>query len=268
MASKKTEVIKNIFEARYNRATRQLSSHVVTLEEVSDAIRRWGSGLSDRNPANFMKDVVRTPGRNDNFPQSVVQAGFTVRQDTAGGRCFVFLPLPPGQTTAFLENTPDPTLVANPHPIQSVSLPPVSRDFGRPQETWITHVVTTLNVVHAHLALRSPLNFIGVELLQSNVGLGEAEIDALYLGTLRNGTNVLVSCEMKGAREVLDEDQIERGAQRVAQTASSPIEVVPLGVKALSGGLLWLVEFDRRLPPIAKVSEGVYSLTPSVPGIR
>ena len=72
---------------------------------------------------------------------------------------------------------------------------------------------------------------------------------------------------MKGRREVLDEDQIERGAQQVQHTAGS-LGVVPLGVKVLDGGLVWVVEFDLRFPPIVKVSEGVYELVPRVPGIQ
>jgi len=120
--------------------------------------------------------------------------------------------------------------------------------------------------VHTHIGLHSPLDFIGVELLQSNVELGQAEVDAIYLGVLKGGEPLLISCEMKGPREILDEDQIERGSDRVAST-SEVSTVVPMGVKALSGGLVWIVEFDPYERPLMKISEGVYRPTPSVTGI-
>lgn len=266
MPSKKTTVIEQLFFQRFVPKSGTLGDPVVTLDQVSVAIRTWGGGLSTRNPANFMKDIVRSPNRNATFPQSVVRQGWTARQDPGQGRCFRFVPLPAGQTTAFLANNPAPALVAHPHPVQSLSLPPAARRFGRPHETWLTHVVTTLGIVHTHLGLRSPLDVIGLELLQSNVELGEAEVDAIYLGTLADGSHFLVSCEMKGPREVLDEDQIERGAGRVKATSPS-VSVVPMGVKALKGGMVWIVEFDETFPPLVKASDGVYELRPPVPGV-
>lgn len=266
MASEKTPVIEHLFFERYDRSADELSDEIVTLEQVSAAIRKWGGALSDRNPANFMKDIVRSPSRNDVFPEAVVSAGWTARQDPGEGRCFRFMRLPDGQATAFLTTDPDAGLIANPHPIQSLSLPPASRTFGRPHETWLTHVVTNLGVIHTHLGLNSPLDLLGIELLQSNVELGKAEVDAIYLATTTANTNFLISCEMKGPREVLDEDQIERGAGRVIET-SGGASVVPMGVKALDGGLIWIVEFDMKFPPLTKVSEGVYRLLPSVPGV-
>lgn len=266
MSSKKTPVIENLFFERFDKKTETLPDEVVTLKQVSRAIRKWGSSLSDRNPANFMKDIVRSPNRNQVFPESVVKEGWTARQDPGKGRCFRFVRLPPEQSTAFLTTDPDTALMAHPHPVQSLSLPPLSRTFGRPHETWLTHVVTNLGVVHTHFALNSPLELLGLELIQSNVAIGEAEVDAIYLGMLSSEESFLVSCEMKGPREVLDEDQIERGAGRVMAT-SGGTPVVPMGVKALSGGLVWIVEFDMRFPPLTKVSEGVYRLHPPVPGV-
>jgi hypothetical protein len=266
MPSLKTLVIEKLFFERFDPDSGILRRDIVTLEEVSQAIRKWGPGLSDRNPANFMKDIVRSQNRNNVFPASVVKAGWTARQDPGEGRCFRFVPLPPGQTAGFLTNEPDPALLRAPHQVQSLSLPPASRQFGRAHETWLTHVVTNLAIVHTHIGLHSPLDFIGVELLQSNVELGQAEVDAIYLGTLRSSEPLLISCEMKGPREVLDEDQIERGADRVMMT-SEVNAVVPMGVKALIGGLVWIVEFDPYERPLMKVSEGVYRLRPAVTGI-
>lgn len=266
MASLKTVVIEELFRERFDPETGFVRKDIVTLSDVSEGIRKWGEGLSDRNPANFMKDIVRSTNRNNVFPAAVVAAGWTARQDPGAGRCFRFVPLPPGQDTAFLTNDPDPVLLANPQPVQSLSLPPASRQFGRQHETWLTHVVTNLGIVHTHVGLHSPLPLIGLELLQSNVEMGEAEVDAIYLGTLQGGENLLVCCEMKGPREVLDEDQIERGSDRLAKTAVVDA-VVPMGVKSLKEGLVWIVEFDPYDRPLTKVSEGVYRLSPPVPGV-
>jgi hypothetical protein len=43
--------------------------------------------------------------------------------------------------------------------------------------------------------------------------------------------------------------------------------VVPMGIQALQGGLIWIVEFAPDFPPLAKVSEGVYKPLPAVKGI-
>lgn len=266
VASKKTAVIEGLFRERYDAKTGALSDELVTLEQVAVAIRRWGNGLSERNAANFMKDVVRSGTRNAIVPARVLKAGWTVRQAPGRGGCFRFVPLPRGQTTPFAVRQPDPAKVADPWPVQALSLPAASRKFGRAHETWLTHVVTTTGIVHTHLALHSPLDLLGLELLQSNVGLGDAEVDALYLGVLADESEVLVSCEMKGLRDVLDEDQIERGAERVRDTSGVSV-VVPMGVKVLPRGLVWIVEFDASFPPLAKASEAVYELRPKVPGI-
>lgn len=267
VASLKTPIIEKLFFDRYDPESGALTDEIVTLDQVTDAIRLSGD-LSPRNPANFMKDIVRSRSRNELFPAAVVQAGWTAIQDPGESNCFRFVPLPPGQSTAFVTNEPDAVLLTNPHPVQSLSLPPASRTFGRSDETWLTHVVTNLDIVHTHLGLHSPLDLLGLELLQSNVKLGKAEVDAVYLGTLNNGTNFLVSCEMKGPREELDLDQIERGARQVhTSSAAEAAFVVPLGVQALRGGLIWIVEFARDFPPLAKASEGVYRPVPSVGGI-
>jgi hypothetical protein len=268
MASKKTLVIENLFFERFDPGSETLTDDIVTLEQVSEAIRKWGDGLSDRNPANFMKDIVRTRTRSQIFPQAVVDAGWTAVQDPGEGNCFRFIELPEGSTTAFARNEPASELLEGPHPVQSLSLPPASRTFGRSDETWLTHVVTNLDLIHTHFGLHSSLEMIGLELLQSNVKLGKAEVDAVYLGTLANRTNFLVSCEMKGPSEELDLDQIERGARQVdATSAAEAAFIVPVGVQALPGGLVWIVEFAPSQQPLEKASEGLYQLIPAVEGI-
>lgn len=213
-----------------------------------------------------MKDIVRSRNRNKLFPAAVVKEGWTATQTPGESNCFRFIRLPPGRTTAFIDSKPNPAMVANPHSVQSLSLPPASRTFGRGDETWLNQVIVKLNLVQTHLGLKSPHKLLGLEFLQSNVKLGKAEVDAVYLGVLVDGTRFLVSCEMKGPREVLDQDQIERGSELLALTSSTEF-VVPMGVQALPGGLIWMVEFDPVFPPLNKASEGVYRLCPAVEGI-
>jgi hypothetical protein len=114
VASKKTLVIEKLFFERFDSATNTLSDPVVTLEQAEAATRRWGNGLSPRNPANFMKDIVRSPNRNKLFPGAVVREGWTVRQDPGSGKCFRFVSLDPEQETAFLTTEPDPDLLTIP----------------------------------------------------------------------------------------------------------------------------------------------------------
>ena len=268
MASKKTPVIERIFFGRFDPAAGALADELVTLVQVEEALRET-PGLSARNPANFMKDIVRNRNRNKQFPQTVVDAGWTAVQDPGEGTASVCSPAcragdrvrkqPTGSTEA---REPPPGTELEP------AAGCFSRTFGRSDETWLTTCVTNLDIVHTHFGLCSPLEMIGLELLQSNVKLGRAEVDAVYLGALREGPNFLVSCEMKGPKEELDLNQIERGARQVDETSAAEAAfVVPMGIQALPGGLIWIVEFAPDLPPLAKVSEGVYKPLPAVKGI-
>jgi hypothetical protein len=64
MASAKTAVIEALFLERWDAASGCLPNNAVTLDDVSRAIGRIGATLSQKNPANFMKDVVR---RRDSY---------------------------------------------------------------------------------------------------------------------------------------------------------------------------------------------------------
>jgi len=62
----KTIIIENIFDRRWDSKAGVVTNDLVTLTDVSDAIRRFNrkipSGMkrmSDRNPANFFKDFIR-----------------------------------------------------------------------------------------------------------------------------------------------------------------------------------------------------------------
>jgi hypothetical protein len=275
MASAKTQVIRQLFLERYDPTTRSLSRDVVTFDDLARAIR--GTSLSSANLANFFKDLVRSPTRNENFPPEVVESGYTAEQyiGSVSRGCFRFTPLPEGQTVAFAERTPAPELFEDVHIVQSLSLNRASRLLGRRDESWLTQVAVNLNLVATHLALHSPLRLVSVELLQTNVKLRNAEIDALFVAQNEDevaSSQVLVCVEMKHRREMLEDEQILRGAEAAGREAAERLDlqtvtVVPMGIKALADGLVWIVEFSHRFPPLMPVSGRLYRLEPSVPGI-
>ncbi len=279
--SDKTAIIEALFDARYQRATISPQAQVVTLDEVASAIRSAKAAgttrLSDRNPANFMKDIVRKETRNDVFPTSVVQRGWTAQQATGKGNCFRFIRLPPGQTTAFKVIRPPASAVAKPHLIQSLSLVPEARRYGRGDESWLTQVATDLGIVQTHFALHHTDELVGLALLASHIKLGKGEVDALYYGVGPDDDRFLLACEMKGRNEVMDEDQILNVAQtlevnkatRAAQAAVIPVGVKVVYPKSVGGteGLLWVKAYDKSFPPLTPISEGVYRLAPPVRGI-
>jgi hypothetical protein len=277
VASRKTAIIEDIFTSRLVNGRLPAPRRVVTLVEVLDAIRANNANpqrpdLAEGNRANFLKDIVRSLNRNDQIPQSVVDAGYTVRQRTGGGDSFEFIPLPPGQTTAFPSLEPPANKLANPHPVQSLSLPAAAREYGRDDESWLTQVATDLHVIETHVALNNRFDLRAIRLLASHIKLGPAEVDALYYAEDDVGSKYVLACEMKGARETLDEDQIDRVEQAVKQApGTGNATVVSFGMKIIARrrqrfpGLLWVREYG---PPPVVISEEVYELLPPVEGIR
>jgi hypothetical protein len=274
--SQKPAVIERLFFDRYDPSTRKLTRAEVTLDEVVAAIREVADGLSPMNPANFMKDIVRRANRNDYVPGSVLERGFTVEQYVGDRHCFRFVPLPAGQTTAFPELVPSPELLEDGaiHPIQSISLPLASRRMGRPDESWLTQVAVRLNLVHTHLALFSQQPVVALDLLQTGMKLGRGEIDSVFLATLSDVDEeryALVSCEVKSVKEVIEPEQVLRGAETVSAQASKlklgDLAVIPMALKALGEGLLWLIEFSTNFPPLEAETEKIYRFVPPLKGV-
>ncbi len=277
--SNKTKLIEAIFDERYDDRTETLENDVVTFDDIKAAMKTTGSTLSDANLANCFKDIVRSPNRNSHFPGSVFERGYTGEQyiGSIERGCFRFVPVADGQTAPFAERAPDPGLFDNVQEIQSVSLNLQSRRLGRRDESWLTQVVVNMNVVSTHLALHSAHDLVAVQLLQTNMKLRKAEIDALLLGAVGSGkpgetADILICCEMKHRREMLEEEQILRGAQAGQAEAAkklgiAEVAVIPMAVKALDDGLLWVIEYASDFPPLASVNECLYRLNPPVPGI-
>ena len=73
MSSDKTLVIEHLFKKRWDAKNQRLRRTLVTQDDVVDAIsfcnEQDGKGRSARNPANFMKDVVRGINASKHWPQ-------------------------------------------------------------------------------------------------------------------------------------------------------------------------------------------------------
>lgn len=275
MASEKTKVIEHIFNERFDDEGRVLSNPMVTMQDIRDAIDATGADLKKDNPANFFKDIVRSRRRNENFPDSVFRRGYTAQQAIGEERVFMFVPVPEDQVEPFADIEPSADAIENIIVVQSLTLPLPSRRLGRSDESWLTQVVARLNILQAHLSTRSDTNLVALELLITNAKLGSGEIDAVFIGaeeTEAGYRDVLISAEMKSVKEVLEPEQVLRGAEALRRNATKILEsddfvVIPMAAKVLPGNLLWVVEFDRDFPDLKLKSESVFRLKPPVQGV-
>jgi hypothetical protein len=273
--SKKPAVLEHLFRKRWNEASGEISSPQVTLAEVAQAIREVGEGLSDKNPANFVKDIVRSPNRNEHVPAVVVERGYTIKQLIGGDQCFEFVPLPPGQTQAFPTLEPSSDAIEDVMTLQSLTLPLAARRLAnRKDESWLTQVVASLNVIQTHFARRSGSSLISLELLLTNVKLGGAEVDAVFSGTEEDEQgqrDVLLAVEMKHKTEVLELEQVQRGAAALGRSSAKMLgqdtPVIPMAAKVWDDNLVWVVEFARDRKPLEIESQSLFKFHPAVPGI-
>jgi hypothetical protein len=259
--SKKPEVIEKIFFDRWDGETKSLAESVVTMSDIADAIRASDIDLSTDNLANFFKDIVRNNRRNANFPASGV---------------FEFIPLPPGATEAFPELEPARDKLENPLMVQSLCLPMEARKLGREDESWLAQAVAELRLIETHLALHSELDLIGVAHLMTNMKLGSGEIDSMWRGEIEypsgDTESILIPAEMKSRNEVLEFEQVRRGAMAAAVEAEKKLKrseaVLPMAVKVLADHLVWVLEFEMDFTEELRIaSEAVYRPSPEIPGV-
>lgn len=276
--SAKPAIIEKIFKDRWDPNSGSLSGSVVYMADIADAIRALGSPLSTDNLANFFKDIVRAPRRNKNFPSFVVTAGFTAQQAAGKGdkAVFEFVPLPAGALTAFPELGPAQEKLDSPILVQSLSLPIEARRLGRQDESWLAQAVAGLRLIELHLAVHSRHELIAIAHLMTNMKLGSGEIDSMWRGVIENeggeGEPILIPAEMKSRNEVLELEQVRRGAFAAAVEAERKLErsgaVLPMAVKVLPDHLVWVLEFDMNFEDELRIaSEAVYRPVPTIPGI-
>lgn len=223
--SEKPLVFSALFERRYEKATGAFTPQTVTSDELQDLIvtMRADSGisLSVGNPANFLKDFLRSKNRNEQWPVEIAEAGYTARQSYSEGRVFDFVPYEPGQTVPFPDefDLPDDAPI---HCIESVSLPSAARALGRGDESWLIQVCVHQRVLQTHFALFSDIEAVDLFHLQNNLK-GTPEIDAVFLLTFQAGGGLkkaLVTLEAKRNEPVLPNQIRNQIAVMARQTTS------------------------------------------------
>ena len=279
MPSAKTAVIEILFNNHWDQSTQKLTKSVMSLHDVSQAIlasnQQNGTKLSAIQPANFMKDLLRGSRASANWPASVAAKGYTGVQRTGGGECFEFIPYAPGQTEPFPDDF-KVRLSADRFPIQSISIPLVTKTLGRSDETWLIQTAVNLRVVETHFAVAAAFRMIELSHLQMGVKLRKAEIDALFLGKIgdsKNPDSVLVTCEAKQAKDPLIPSQIINQVE-AAFSATEVDIVIPIGLRAIKKVGFYLTEFEAvkrsdvaSLVQLRMVRDAIYELHPAVKGI-
>lgn len=284
MASKKTPVVEYLFEKLAAEGR-----NVALFEDVANAIRYFkenkGLDLSDNNPANFMKDLLRGMNASSNWPDSLTQKRITGRQQTGEGRIFEFVPFKDDQTEPF-PNPFEPTGNEQEFVVQSLSLPLATKSLGRNDESWLIQVSVWLRILETHFARSASLRLLEIAHLQNGIKLNRSEIDALFLGVEDDDggrSNVLITCEAKQQKDPILGDQIvQQIASAFGTVSGSSLEisrVIPTAIKALKGtGSIYLAEFEPWTIEEASVPESdrkelvvarsaIYRLVPPVPGI-
>jgi len=189
MASQKTRVIEQLFNdaGRWSAGVGSvLVRPVVTLDDVSAAITAYNSAgttklqLSDRNPANFFKDFVRkAKSAEQNWPASVLAAGYTGDSRKGSGACFEFLKISAGQTTAF--STLSATYPRNPgatklQVVQTLSVELLFKALARRDENWLQSLAVSIHIPHTHLALHPDASITNVDWAMIPVQPGQLKI--------------------------------------------------------------------------------------------
>lgn len=260
--SEKPLVFSALFERRYDSGTGVFTPQTITSDELQDMIvaMRADSGisLSVGNPANFLKDFLRSKTRNEQWPLEIAAVGYTARQSYSEGRVFDFVPYAAGQTVPFPDEFELPAS-APIHRIESVSLPSVARALGRGDESWLIQVCVHQRILQTHFALFSDIDTVDLFHLQNNMK-GTPEIDAVFLLSFSSGgvaKKALVTLEAKRNEPVLP-DQIRNQIVIMArQTTLRPgladIEfVVPVAAATIDrNGNRVIAIFELQPIPVA-----------------
>lgn len=174
MPSKKTPIVQYLYDKLASEGR-----SVAMFDDVAKAIRHFKENtdldLSDNNPANFMKDLVRGMNASSNWPQKLTELRITGQQQTGDGRIFEFVPFKEGQTEAF-PNPFEPAGDEEEFIVQSLSLPLATKSLGRNDESWLIQVSVWLRVLETHFARSSEHNLVEVAHLQNGIKLNRSEM--------------------------------------------------------------------------------------------
>lgn len=301
--SKKTAAIDFLYDrvvAKHPAGARLIATN----DDVVWAIQQRNSNfigsekrkLSDKNAANFLKDVIRKPSANANWPKRLKDLKITARQLYGEERVLEFVPYREGDSLPFPDRY-EPAAGIPIAQIEALSLSRAARDLGRADEAWLIQVVVYQRIAHYHFAVFSPQEVVELSHLQMSVK-SQPEIDAVFLAVSEDkGIDAysLVTCEAKRYGERILEDQIrEQVGQAMSATKKikppRPIgAIIPIALKVVTFEAatsekkrgIYLVEFkkitresfeknykdDIYSMPLEVAASSIFDLRPDVQGI-
>jgi hypothetical protein len=279
MASIKTVVVEYLFNKHWDESTGALRKTVMTLDDVAEAIRACNAadGLerSANNPANFLKDIVRSRNASKIWPTRLSALRISGAQRTGTGDSFAFVDFGPDQAEAF----PDlfrPNSRTTEVDLQSVSMPRESKSLGRSDEAWLIQTAVNLRVIEQHMATVSTLDVQEITHLQMTVKLRATEIDAIYSASIGQGKSAqkaIITCEAKKHSERILEDQIISQVIAAFGTTDATL-VVPVAIRSVKNKGIHVVEFEAvsrselgNFKALALSRDALYKLVPPVKGI-
>lgn len=225
--SEKPIVFCELFRRRYDAASGSFTATTVTQAEIQDVITTLradeGLTLGVGNPANFLKDFLRSWSRNSLWPPEIASARYTARQAYGDSAVFDFVPYLPAQSEPFPYEFDLPA-TAPMHRIETVSLPSAARALGRGDESWLIQVCVHQRVLQTHFALYSDLDAVDLFHLQ-NTMKGTPEIDAVFLLTMMRGDSLkkaLITMEAKRNEPILLDQIRHQVAYMAKQCCNRP----------------------------------------------
>lgn len=276
MASAKTKVIEYLYDLHLDTESGTLKKTTMSLSDVADAIRACngidGMKRSDRNPANFIKDLVRKTTANEFWPARLTALRITGAQRTGKGDSFEFVKFKDDQEEPFPDFFQPGTDVKVVN-IQTVTIPIASKTLGRADEAWLVQVAVKLSLVEQLLATESSLPVTQVTHLQMNVKLRSAEIDSLYLVELENEGLVLATCEAKANKERLLPDQIVAQVKGAFKSTGANM-VIPMAMRSVPAVGVHVMQFEpvrrenfEEFSELSLAHEVLFCLRPAIKGI-
>jgi hypothetical protein len=259
--SQKPQVIERIYDRLIDPETGHLTRSIVTNTDVVEAIlwsnEHHGTNLSEKNPANFIKDVIRGHGASGMWPKRLHNLRIGGRQITGDSNVFEFVPYEEGQIETFPQLFGYHAGVPE-HELQSVSMPLASKALGRDDETYLIQVAIKLGLVETHFALYSDLQILELNHLQIGIKLRLTEVDSMYAATYVDADGL--------RQQLIITVEAKKKRQRI-------LLVVPLALVSVGGGI-FVAEFSpvRRqdsagLKSLEIAKEVLYKLKPPVKGI-
>jgi hypothetical protein len=289
MVAKKDSEKPKVIEYLYKMVETGEQKAIVSSADIKRAIDATKAKLSTSNPANFLKDIIRTDNANANWPEYLKAKRITARQRYGLTRVFQFIPYQEGQTEPF-PSTIFPAAGIPEYRAQSASLPFTARRLGRREETWLTQVVVNLRLIETQLSVFSPMKDRLRDVTHLQMGMKtQPEIDAVFLSSFGKDNSsespttlhLLITCEAKQLGERILEDQIkEQVAKAMEETQKIKTPAIdgikPMAVKVVEHKFktgtergIYVIEFasvmrdefDKNWKPSGEDEERLYRMT-------